>query len=101
MLKEIGLVEEEFETKVKAIITDAASDCRKARSLVVAQIPRILSLDCFAHQVQTSHHGVALCFQRVQRFLMKAEVRLHRCNVASKATMLFAELFLCSHTKAA
>lgn len=39
-------------TRVKAIITDAASDCRKARSLVVEEAyPHILSLDCFAHQV--------------------------------------------------
>ena len=51
MLEEIELVEGELQTQVKAIITDAASDCRKARSLVVQRIPRILSLDCFAHQV--------------------------------------------------
>ena len=54
MLKEIELVEAEFQTKVKAIITDAASDSRKARSLVVEHIPRILSRDCFAHQVLNS-----------------------------------------------
>ena len=53
MLEEIQIVEEDFSTKVKAIITDAASDCRKARQLVVAQHPHILSLDCFAHQVQS------------------------------------------------
>ena len=51
MLEEIEIVERDFETKVKAIITDATSDCRKARSLVVEQLPHILSLDCFAHQV--------------------------------------------------
>ena len=51
MLQEIKDVEKDFKTKVKAIITDAASDCRKARSLVVEQLPHILSLDCFAHQV--------------------------------------------------
>ena len=51
MLEEIQLIEKEFSTKVKAVITDAASDCRKARSLVVEELPHILSLDCFAHQV--------------------------------------------------
>lgn len=49
--EEIQIVEKELETAVKAIITDAASDCRKARRLVVADCPRIVSLDCFAHQV--------------------------------------------------
>ena len=44
-------MEEVYNTNVKAIITDAASDCRKARRLVVEQHPHILSLDCFAHQV--------------------------------------------------
>ncbi|KAL0027797.1 hypothetical protein WJX77_006207 [Trebouxia sp. C0004] len=52
MIEEIQLVEKEMATRVKAIITDAASDFRKARRLVVEEAyPHILSLDCFAHQM--------------------------------------------------
>lgn len=51
MVDELQFVEKEFNTKVKAIITDAASDCRKARRLLVQQYPHVVSLDCFAHQV--------------------------------------------------
>lgn len=55
LLEEIAIVEgkgeEGLKTYVKVIITDAASDCRKARRLVVEQRPDIVSLDCFAHQV--------------------------------------------------
>ncbi len=51
MVDELKYVEAEFNTKVKAIITDAASDCRKARSLLVEEYPHVVSLDCFAHQV--------------------------------------------------
>ncbi|DBA94964.1 TPA: hypothetical protein ACH3X1_002490 [Trebouxia sp. C0004] len=51
MVAELEYVEKEFDTKVKAIITDAASDCRKARSLLVEQYPHVVSLDCFAHQM--------------------------------------------------
>ena len=59
MLEEIQIVEEVYNTKVKAIITDAASDCRKARRLVVEQHPHILSLDCFAHQVHVMQQPYA------------------------------------------
>ena len=69
MLEEIQIVEKEYSTKVKAIITDAASDCRKARRLVVEQQPHILSLDCFAHQVHlmaaTLHCWIMLLFLAV------------------------------------
>ncbi|KAL0027749.1 hypothetical protein WJX77_002786 [Trebouxia sp. C0004] len=52
MIEEIQLVEKEMATRVKAIITDAASDFRKARRLVIKEAyPHILSLDCFAHQM--------------------------------------------------
>lgn len=63
MLEEIQIVEEVYNTKVKAIITDAASDCRKARRLVVEQYPHILSLDCFAHQVHVMQQPHA-CLSR-------------------------------------
>lgn len=73
MLKEIELVEEEFGTQVKAIITDAASDCRKARSLVVEQLPHIISLDCFAHQVHdcclSVPHAMLLCAHLSSAFM--------------------------------
>ncbi len=52
IVEEIQLVELDFNTKVRAVITDAASDCRKARRLVVEKYPSIVSLDCFAHQVR-------------------------------------------------
>lgn len=51
MLEKIWIVEKDYSTKVKAIITDAASDCRKACRLVVEQHLHLLSLHCFAHQV--------------------------------------------------
>ncbi|KAL3137304.1 hypothetical protein ABBQ32_006844 [Trebouxia sp. C0010 RCD-2024] len=51
MLEKIWIVEKDYSTKVKAIITDAASDCRKACRLVVEQHLHLLSLHCFAHQM--------------------------------------------------
>ena len=51
MVEELQYVEKEFGITVKAIITDAASDCRKARSLLFKQYPHLVSLDCFAHHV--------------------------------------------------
>lgn len=58
IVEEIQLVEKDFETTVKAVITDAASDCRKARRLVVERHPCIVSLDCFAHQVRFTILGM-------------------------------------------
>lgn len=62
ILEEIQLVEKEFDTTVKAVITDAASDCRKARRLLVEKHPCIVSLDCFAHQVRFAGPGHASVF---------------------------------------
>lgn len=55
IMEEIEIVEKKLESTVKAVVTDAASDCRKARALVVKARPEILSLDCFAHQVNCLH----------------------------------------------
>ena len=38
-------------TKVIAVTTDAAADCRKGRRLAQRERPDIVYLDCFAHQV--------------------------------------------------
>ncbi|KAL3141786.1 hypothetical protein ABBQ32_004460 [Trebouxia sp. C0010 RCD-2024] len=65
IVEEIQVVQTELKIQVKAVVTDAASDCRKARRLFVKEYPHIVSLDCFAHQMNLSvgdylkHHSGA------------------------------------------
>ncbi len=83
MVEEIKLVESDFKTSVKAIITDAASDCRKARRLAVEEMPHIVSLDCFAHQV----HSAQACITAHARSLFFTATAFCIVSVSSCSTL--------------
>lgn len=45
-------VEERFNIKVVAVVTDASGECRKARRDLLKNYPYIVVIDCYAHQVR-------------------------------------------------
>lgn len=52
IMKEVlqDLVEMELRQKVVGIVSDAGSDCKKGRRLIVEAHPELLSVDCLPHQ---------------------------------------------------
>jgi hypothetical protein len=47
----IKMLEVDWEVKVIAFTSDASGEARKARSLLRAKRPEIITLDCYCHQV--------------------------------------------------
>lgn len=57
MKEEIELLESRYEIVVIAVISDAAGEAAKARRLLRAWRPDLLTVDCFAHQFNLSIGG--------------------------------------------
>lgn len=111
IMEQIALIESEpsvdtdapgdgLASRVKAIITDAASDCRKARELVVQMRPEMLSLDCFSHQVSTIQDFSQLLCKSDHILLASHLLHLNVCCVAAISHARFAadlHSLLCSY----
>ena len=59
--EEIEHLEEEYKIEVIAVISDAAGEAAKARRLLMAWKPSLISLDCYSHQFNLSVGGTVQC----------------------------------------
>ncbi len=69
MLEVIRILEHDWKVKVIAFTTDASGEARKARRLLRKKMPRLVTPDCWAHQV--SNYTILNIFTDILTYILR------------------------------